>query len=1591
MAAQIGSLYVSLTANVQPYAQSLNKAEAVTNASLSKIRSSMGVTGRAVDSFWGSISSQKIRPYSLIAVSRAFDNLGDRAGLLRGSLIALTGAFGGFSAALAGNLILRYADSFTSLSNQMRVVSDNSEDAAARLRAVEDLARRSRSSLQATALLYTRLQKAAPDRSADQVLRYVETIQKALQIGGATTEEARSAAIQFSQAIASNRLSGDEIRAVLETPLGLELAKGLGVTIGKLRQMGQQGLLTSDQVLKGLDAIANDVDSKFARTIGTLDQSFVQLDNSFTDFIGNVNQSLGGTRTLAKIILDLADNLDKVVPALAAVGTVLASTFLARNKGILGGLVGAGIGGIAGGAIAGPGGAAIGALAGGALTGQLGARFDAVRKARQEMTEQQRLEQGLVSLSERWNAAKRNLDEVTGKVKSLERAYYDAKLAANQARRAAEADPLKFADTNTVKELERGLTTLQKLDEAKLKQQEKIRRSYQDLAAVEAALTPQTRKLVDSQIEGEAKLLEIQQKRANLVSLLGKAQAQASTAALLAAGSAVVTPGRNTGPLTKGSDRTVASLQTLITASQDQEIKQAEANAQRQARIDQQLTEAEKKAAAERIAIRQRLSEEQARLDQVDQARSIAVADQRVNRSAAVKSGTEAQRDAVLGAARAERELGSALAGARGELEAAAKSATLAGQAKAFLGRQVSSIVGLFGGPWGLAITAGLTGLAFLGERAQEAAAKAENLRQKVNELVGEQAKLGDGVATKSVTSLNLDEFRATLDEIQQSRSQISASLDSHGLVRLDPAIEQIKALEQQLYDGQISAERFRVKLGQIERPSGVGRFFDDLINGAVSASNQIERLGIAARVTQGKIVDLIRQSSGGKSLFRQSQEAGLVDLNPLAFKAQRAGLPDQQTADNAAQAADKVTRALNAQLVAAQMNADGMTLEAKAVQFVAEQQKSGVTISYDYVLSVLKQIDAAERAAKSFSSLGNAMNVLRFQAEHSSMQAFEKYQYEAKAATDELIRSINQNIEVTNRKARGDNDGARALEIYNQQAKAGTPITYDLALSLAQAEGAAERAAKAFSTAGDALRTLRFEAEHASDKALEAFQFENQASVDAAIRGLKEQIQVGRLRAQGLDEEAAAQEKINQLREQGVIVTPEQEKQIRSLAAEAFATDKLAASMKKEETAAENLTKKLARMRAEATGAFLPSDIDRQVIQMAREAKVAASAIEEYVQAAKSGDFSSAPKQLVDLRTVLETEKAAEAAREVITEYGNWAQVAPLAKEKQDELNIAVQNGAITASQAQQAYEDFLGTLGSVRNVREATSFLASTLFQGVQDSIDQSQQAVTSLVSAIKNSKSLGDAQSAARDALANNVSADDKLAKAVLGAKNLDQAIKDANAHIKDAANPVNVLADAFGNLAKKVEEAALEAFILGTGPFAALLGVKSDSGGLLGFLFKALIPGAGGTSTPSFTGGVGVSGTTTGTLYHSGGVVGPGGLTRQVPTSLFVGAPRYHSGVHLRPGERPAILQDGETVFPRWARGISGGGDVKINIYNQTGARVSAEKGTDANGGQTINIRVVDDMMAGVIADRSSKTNRGLRSQFGLRGRTTNRGQ
>lgn len=116
-------------------------------------------------------------------------------------------------------------------------------------------------------------------------------------------------------------------------------------------------------------------------------------------------------------------------------------------------------------------------------------------------------------------------------------------------------------------------------------------------------------------------------------------------------------------------------------------------------------------------------------------------------------------------------------------------------------------------------------------------------------------------------------------------------------------------------------------------------------------------------------------------------------------------------------------------------------------------------------------------------------------------------------------------------------------------------------------------------------------------------------------------------------------------------------------------------------------------------------------------------------------------------------------------------------------------------------------------------------------------------------------------------------------------------------------------------------------------------------ITGPLFDAIGGSISGDGGSSFLGGL------FGSIFHEGGVVGETSVPRrQLPSHVFAGAPRYHSGgiAGLMPGEIPAILQRGEVVLPKDANRSAMPVNVVMNIttpdagsFRSSQAQIAAE--------------------------------------------------
>lgn len=244
-------------------------------------------------------------------------------------------AVGLTSALVAVKAAVGKADEWTNLINRLRLVTQGQAQFAAAQADVIRIAGAARQPLGATAELYQRIamNQEALNLSGRDLARVVETISKTMVISGTSAAGADAALVQLGQAFASGTLRGEELNSVLEQApaLAQAIAKGLNVPIGKLRELGAAGKLSSQQVINALQSQAGAVDAAFGKMDATVGQSMTLFNNNLQVMIGRADEATGASRALAAGIGALGNNLEMVAVAGAAVASgPLLKALLAR-------------------------------------------------------------------------------------------------------------------------------------------------------------------------------------------------------------------------------------------------------------------------------------------------------------------------------------------------------------------------------------------------------------------------------------------------------------------------------------------------------------------------------------------------------------------------------------------------------------------------------------------------------------------------------------------------------------------------------------------------------------------------------------------------------------------------------------------------------------------------------------------------------------------------------------------------------------------------------------------------------------------------------------------------------------------------------------------------------------------------------------------------------------------------------------------------------------------------------------------------------------------------------------------------------------
>jgi tape measure domain-containing protein len=255
----------------------------------------------------------------------------------------IKGAFGGIATALSVNELATMADSFQNIEARLKLATRSAAEFAEASDNIKRISSSSKSSLEATATLYTRISNALLDVGGTQaqVASVTQAMALGLRLSGATAEESASAMLQFSQAIGSGVLRGEEFNAINEAAPRImkALADSIGVPVGQLRKLAEEGKITRDilvnslgsqlpTLIKEAETLPNTIGSAFQNakneillTIGAIDKA-TGASNAFASAVGKLTAGIAGWREffnptgeqqLQKRLNDLRSSMDDIL------------------------------------------------------------------------------------------------------------------------------------------------------------------------------------------------------------------------------------------------------------------------------------------------------------------------------------------------------------------------------------------------------------------------------------------------------------------------------------------------------------------------------------------------------------------------------------------------------------------------------------------------------------------------------------------------------------------------------------------------------------------------------------------------------------------------------------------------------------------------------------------------------------------------------------------------------------------------------------------------------------------------------------------------------------------------------------------------------------------------------------------------------------------------------------------------------------------------------------------------------------------------------------------------------------------------------
>lgn len=241
---------------------------------------------------------------------------------LNNQFVSIKSAAAGIVGAMSVTSLITMADNWGQVTSRMKMATQSGDELAMVQQRLMEISDRTYKPIEEQSELFIRSANAMKELgySTAGAIDFIDSISSALTINAASADKGQSAINALSKSMVQGKVSGVEWNTVMEvmpTVIG-DIARATGTTETAVKKMAADGKLSMQQFADAVIA-ARQRNAELAEDMPTtVGDAITKLSNHMKAYVGDANSAYGTTQALSGGISMLADNIDTVATAGAA-------------------------------------------------------------------------------------------------------------------------------------------------------------------------------------------------------------------------------------------------------------------------------------------------------------------------------------------------------------------------------------------------------------------------------------------------------------------------------------------------------------------------------------------------------------------------------------------------------------------------------------------------------------------------------------------------------------------------------------------------------------------------------------------------------------------------------------------------------------------------------------------------------------------------------------------------------------------------------------------------------------------------------------------------------------------------------------------------------------------------------------------------------------------------------------------------------------------------------------------------------------------------------------------------------------------------